>query len=114
MQFDPSEFKRGDRDPVSVFIDHITRSEEKQEQEEEGGTRKTEVKVFLANNKGLEIGSLTDAIRERVEEEDPNKYVERFFGGHNFHEEVLEGGKASYVEIDTPKKRTYRPVRVHR
>lgn len=105
MQFDPSEFTRGDRDPVSVFIDHITRSEEKQEQEkEEGGTRKTEVKVFLANNKGLKIGGLTDAVQERIEEKDLNKYIEKFFSNHNFHEKVIEEGRSSYVEIDTPKK----------
>lgn len=104
MQFDPNDFTRGDRDAVSVFIDHITRSEEKQEEEQEGGTRKTEVKVFLTNNKGLEIGGLTDAIQNRVEEKDLHQYVQRFFGDHNIHEEVLEEGQASYVEIDTPKK----------
>jgi len=63
MKLDPSSLS-GDREEiVSVFIDHIARTAEEQEAEEEEGRRKTDVKVFLANNDGFEVGNLSSAIQ---------------------------------------------------
>lgn len=103
MQFDPDEFSGEIDDVISVFVDHITRSEEEIEKEEDKDRRKTEVKVFLANNSGFEIGTLNNALQELSEDPELEKYIHRFITEHNFHEEILND-HLSYVEIDTPKR----------
>lgn len=103
MEFDPSSLSGDREDIVSVFIDNITRSVEEEEIEKEKGNRRTELKVFLANNDGLEIGGLNDAIEDLAQNEDLSKHIQRYISEHNFREEQLIED-ASLVEIDTPKR----------
>lgn len=103
MKLDPSSLS-GDREEiVSVFIGHIARTAEEQEAEEEEGRRKTDVKVFLANNDGFEVGNLSGSIQNLAEKQGLSKHVQRYISDHNFREERLSDD-ASLVEIDTPKR----------
>jgi hypothetical protein len=102
MQFEKSQLTGDKEDVLSSLIEHITRSEEKAEAEEESGSRRTELKVFVAENQGFEVGSLNDILANLIEQGDLDKRIETFIAEHNFHERVI-GEDASYIEIDTPK-----------
>lgn len=103
MELDPSSLSGDREDIISVFIDHITRTADEEEAEEEEGRRKTEVKVFLANSDGFEIGTLSDAVESLASTEGLSKHIQRYISEHNFREERL-AEDASFVEIDTPKR----------
>jgi hypothetical protein len=103
MKLEPSSLSGDREDIVSVFIDHITRTADEEETEKEEGSRKTEVKVFLANNDGFEIGNLNSAIEDLADTDDLSDYIQKYISQHNFREEPL-AEDASLVEIDTPKR----------
>jgi len=86
---------------VSVLIDHVSKSDEEVQREREEGRRTTELKVFVAENKGFELGTLSQEIQKLAESEDTTKHVDSFITEHNFVEERLNK-KVSYVEIHTP------------
>ncbi|PSP56875.1 hypothetical protein BRC72_10685 [Halobacteriales archaeon QH_7_66_36] len=86
---------------VSVLIDHVSKSDEEVQREREEGSRTTELKVFVAENKGFELGTLSQEIQKLAESEDTTKHVDSFITEHNFVEERLNK-KVSYVEIHTP------------
>ena len=103
MKLEPSSLSGDREDIISVFIDQITRTEDEEEAEKEEGSRRTDVKVFLANNDGFKIGNLNAAIKSLAETRDLSKHIQRYIAEHNFHEEVL-AQDISLVEIDTPKR----------
>ncbi|WP_363467258.1 hypothetical protein [Halogeometricum borinquense] len=103
MKFDPNQLSGNTEEIVSVFIEYITRTDEEIEHEEERGQRKTQVKIFLANNHGFELGSLNAEIERLAETDGLSDYIQRYITEHNFHEKRL-GEDVSYVEIDTPKR----------
>lgn len=86
---------------VSVLIDHVSKSDEEVQREREEGRRTTELKVFVAENKGFELGELSQEIQKLAESEDTTKHVDGFITEHNFVEERLND-EVSYVEIHTP------------
>lgn len=88
---------------VDQLIQHVTKSDE--EIVEEGREEKrtaTELKVFIAENQGLEIGNLTSEIEDRRLNDDLNQHEREYFDQHNFDEEPLDGN-VSYVQIGTPQ-----------
>lgn len=89
-------------DIVSVLIDHVSKSDEeaKREREEEQWT--TELKVFVAENRDFELGTLKQKIQRLAESKDTNKHIQKFITSHNFSETQLND-EVSYVEIHTPK-----------
>lgn len=86
---------------VSVLIDHVSKSDEEVQREREEGRRTTELKIFVAENKGFELGTLPQEIRKLAESEDTSKHVDSFITDHNFVEERLND-EVSYIEIHTP------------
>lgn len=102
MQFTRNELTGETDEVLSVFINHITRTEEEAKDEEDGKSRKTELKAFVAENEGYELGELTDVITEMAENPRLDSRIQEFISEHNFHEQII-GDNASYVEIDTPK-----------
>jgi len=103
MEINPSSLSDDREEIVSVFIDHITRTADEQQTEKEEGRRKTDIKVFLANNRGLELGNLNGAIEELAQTQGISNHIQRYISEHNFHEEKL-AEDVSFVEIDTPKR----------
>lgn len=102
MQFDKTELTRDLDGALSAFIDHITRTKEEAKAEEERGSRKTQVKIFVAENQGFHLEELSKVIEELSETPGLDKRIQRFISEHNFHETLIDEN-ASYVEIDTPK-----------
>lgn len=86
---------------VSVLIDHVAKSDEEVQREREEGRRTTELKVFVAENNGFELGKLSEEIQKLAESDDTTKHVDSFITEHNFVEERLND-EVSYVEIHTP------------
>lgn len=87
---------------VSVLIDHVSKSDEEVQREREEGRRTTELKVFVAENKGFELGTLTQTIQNLAESEETTEHVDSFLTQHNFVEERLND-EVSYIEIHTPQ-----------
>lgn len=87
---------------VSRLIDHVAKSDEeiKREQEQEK-PQTTELKVFVAENGGFELGTLSDNIESLSESKQATKHVQRFIDEHHFSEERLND-EVSFVEITTP------------
>lgn len=102
MQFDKSELTRDLDGALSVFIDHITRTKEEARAEEERESRKTQVKIFVAENQGFTLGELSAVVETLAEDPHLDKRIQQFISEHNFHEQLIDD-RASYVEIDTPK-----------
>lgn len=102
MDIDNQSLKDKETDEiVSVLIDHVSKSDEEVEKEREEGQRTTELKVFVAENKGFELGTLKKEIQALAESNDTPKHVQNFITEHNFIEERLND-EVSYVEIHTP------------
>jgi hypothetical protein len=92
---------KGTEEIVSVLIDHVSKSDEEVQHEREEGRRTTELKVFVAENHGFELGTLSQEIQKLAESENTTKHVDSFITEHNFVEERLND-EVSYVEIHTP------------
>jgi hypothetical protein len=103
MKLDSSSLSGDREDIISVFIDHITRTVDEEETEEKEGRRRTDIKVFLANTDGFEVGNLNASIEALAETEKLSKHIQRYISEHNFREEAL-AQDISLVEIDTPKR----------
>lgn len=102
MQFDLNELSGDTEEIISAFISHVTRSAEEFEQEKQSGNRRTDVKVFLAENRGYELGTLANRIKSLAEDPNLHQNTQTFIAEHNFHEEMFND-EASLVEIDTPE-----------
>jgi len=103
MDFDSHDLKDKETDQiVSRLIDHVAKSDEEIEREqEEGKPRTTELKIFVAENEGFELGTLSDEIEHLAHSKNTTKHVQSFINQHHFSEEKLND-EVSYVEIATP------------
>lgn len=88
---------------VSVFINHVIKTDE--EIAEEGREKKkksTELKIYIAENRGFEPSNLNNRILELLDSEDINHYPEKYFNQHNF--EIQKLNEDTYhLSISTPK-----------
>lgn len=88
---------------VSVFINHVTKTDE--EIAEEGREKKkksTELKIYLAENRGFDPDNLNQRILQLLESEDTNHYPTKYFNEHNFEIEQLNENTYHLI-ISTPK-----------
>lgn len=87
---------------VSELIDHVAKSgEEIEAEQQEKKPGKTELKVFVAENRGFELGDLELEIESLAESKDASQHVTDFLDAHTFSEERLND-EVSFVEITTP------------
>lgn len=87
---------------VSVLVEHVAKSDAELEQErDEGKPSTTELKIFVAENHGFELGSLEREIEDLARSSESPKRVLEFLKEHKFREELLNE-EVSYVEIHTP------------
>lgn len=87
-------------DILAALIEHVVKSDEELRKDIENETSGTELKVFVAENRGYELGTLDGEIRELIESRNAGKYIQDFISGHTFSEELLND-EVSYVEIHT-------------
>lgn len=90
-------------DAVSIFIDHVTKTDEEIEEEGEKKRKKsTELKIYLAENQGFNPENLKQRVLEIHQSEDTNKRPKEYFTNHNFEIQRLNSDTFHLV-ISTPK-----------
>ncbi|MDZ7849423.1 MAG: hypothetical protein U5K70_00935 [Halodesulfurarchaeum sp.] len=103
MKFEPSAIKKEETEEIiDTLISHVTKSDEEIVQEAEKKRKSTELKVFIADNTGFELGTINSKLQELYSNGSPSDYVINFIDDHTFEEEILNGD-VSYLEIQTPK-----------
>lgn len=88
---------------IDVFIQHVTKTDG--EIAEEGRDKKkssTELKVYIAENGGLNPDDLNERILELLNSESINHYPEEYFTSHNFKIHRLND-EVHHLVITTPK-----------
>lgn len=103
MDLDSHNLKGEDTEEiVSRLIDHVAKSDEEIADEREAKKpQTTELKVFIAENQGFELGILGQDIETLSHSESAIQYTIDFIDEHSFSEEPLND-YVSYVEITTP------------
>lgn len=104
VKLNPENYKEeSTRQIVERLIDHVTKTDQEIVQEGKQERKKTtDLKVYLAENRGLKKGDLNDRIEELMFSGELTKRAAEFFDGHLFEEEPLNE-QVSYLEIRTPK-----------
>lgn len=103
MKFESAKLQQEDtRDIVNVLIDHVTKTDEEVKEEGKKKRRSTELKVFIAENKGLELGEIETRVQSLYQSDKLTKYGNDFIDHHTFEEKKINGD-VSYLEIGTPK-----------
>jgi hypothetical protein len=87
---------------VSVFIDHVTKTDEEIEEGEKKQKKSTELKIYLAENQGFNPGNLKQRVLELHQSKDTNKRPKEYFDNHNFEIQRLNSDTFHLV-ISTPK-----------
>lgn len=101
MHLDSHELGGEDtEDILDALVDHVVKSGEELREDIEDDSRGTELKVFVSENRGYELGTLEQEIRKLAEAPDTGKYVQDFISKHSFSEELLND-EVSFVEIHT-------------
>lgn len=94
-----------DRDTEAIInrlIQYVTKTDDEIFEEGREEKKKTnELKVFVAENDGFELGSLEDRIEDLALNDKLSKHERAFFNEHTFEEFPLND-EVSYVEIGTP------------
>lgn len=102
MNIDFRSLKNSSTEEVlDALIEHITKSDDEMKKEIENGDRSTELKVYVAENRGLELGEIEEVVEELFESEDLKYHGEKFFQEHKIQEHVINE-ELSFVEITTP------------
>lgn len=103
MNLDSHDLRDKETDQiVSTVINHVAKSDEEIEREQaQEKPRTTELKVFVAQNKGFELGTLSKRIERLADSDTVTQHVLDFIDEHHFDEELLND-EVSYVEITTP------------
>ena len=103
MDLDSHDLKGEDTEEiVSRLIDHVAKSDEEiAEERESKKPQTTELKVFIAENQGFELGTLGQEIEALSQSESATQHAIDFIDEHSFSEESLNDD-VSYVEITTP------------
>jgi hypothetical protein len=104
MNLDPSRFQGlSDRELLLELIEHVTATEEEQERNEQRSGSSTDLNIYILDNEGYEIGSLTEYVDEIIRSPKSNTYAKQYVRKHTFSEELI-GPNVSLVEITTPEK----------
>lgn len=102
MTFDFNSLEnRSTEEVLDVLIDHVTKEDEEMREEIENGDRSTELKVYVAENRGLELGELEEVIEELISSNELKYHGRNFFQEHKVREKNINE-EVSYVEITTP------------
>jgi hypothetical protein len=103
MDFESHDLKGAETEEiVSALVDRVVKSsEEIEEEEQEAQPSRTELKVFVAENRGFEVGTLSTEIEALASKTTTNKNIQTFITEHNVSETVLNE-EVSFVEIATP------------
>lgn len=88
---------------LSQFVSHVTKTNQDLAEEARNGKQSTtELKVFIAENKGFSSASLETVVSDVLQDEDTNKNPRKFFESHHFDVSQLND-EAYHLTIKTPE-----------
>lgn len=91
------------REILRELVQHVTGSEEDEEEIEHRSGNNTDLNLYILDNQGYEIGSLDEYINHITQSRHESGYAKNFVEDHTFSEDVL-GEDISYIHITTPEK----------
>jgi hypothetical protein len=104
MNIDPAYLRgKSKREILRWFIDHVSASEEEQEEKDHRSGSSTDLNLYLLDNKGYEFGSLDEHINHITRSEHIDGHAKNFVEDHTFNEEIIQDSTA-IVSITTPEK----------
>lgn len=93
----------GTEEIVSVFINHVSKTDEEiAEEGRENISHSTELKIYLAENRGFVPENINQRILDLLQDDDVNQHPTEFFNEHNFEIRSLNE-EAFHLVISTPK-----------
>jgi hypothetical protein len=104
MNLEPDRYRKmGKREILRELIEHVTTSEENQEDKEHRSGSSTDLNLYLLDNQGFEIGSLDDYINNITQGEGARGHARNFITKYTFSEEVI-GDDTAIISVTVPKK----------
>jgi hypothetical protein len=104
MNVDSDQYRQmSKREILRDFINHVSTSEEEQEEKEHRSGSSTDLNIYLLDNKGYEIGSLDNYVNIITQNSRTSGYAKNFVEKHTFSEEVV-GNDTAVIHITTPEK----------
>lgn len=102
MNIDPERLKnKSKKEIIRRFVQSVTATDEEMEEKETRQGRTTDVKIFVADNNGLELGSIESAIEEFERNPATSKHAKNFLEDHIIEETTVHND-VSFIEITTP------------
>lgn len=104
MDLDPDRYRQmSKREILRELIEHVSTSEEDQEEKEHRSGSSTDLNLYLLDNRGYEIGLLDDYINHITKSDRVSGYAKNYVSNHTFSEEKL-GTETALISITTPEK----------
>lgn len=104
MKLDPDRYHQmSKREILRELIEHVTASENDQEDKEYRSGGSTDLNLYLLDNQGYEIGLLDETINHITQSEDISGHAKNYVSKHTFSEEII-GEEVAIVSITTPEK----------
>jgi len=74
MEIDPTSLQGHDKeDIISVFIEHVVKTEEEVEEKETRGGKTTDLKLYLLDNQGFEFGTIETTVEHLATSDDTDR-----------------------------------------
>ena len=104
MNLDPDRYRQmSKQETLRQLIEHVTTSEENQEDKEHRSGSSTDLNVYLLDNQGFEIGSFDEYINHITQSDRVRGNAKNFVSKYTFSEETV-GDETSIIGITVPKK----------
>jgi hypothetical protein len=101
MEIDPTSLQGHDKeDIISVFIEHVVKTEEEVEEKETRGGKTTDLKLYLLDNQGFEFGTVETTV-EHLTSDDTDRNIKNWIADHVVDEQSIDDD-LSFLQISTP------------
>lgn len=102
MNINPENIKgKSKKGIIRRFVQSVTATDEEMEDKETRQGRTTDVKIFVADNKGLDLGKIEATIEKYHQDPSTSKHAKNFLEEHLVEETKIHQD-ISFVEISTP------------
>ena len=102
MEIDPTSLQGHDKeDIISVFIEHVVKTEEEVEEKETRGGKTTDLKLYLLDNQGFEFGTIETTVEHLATSDDTDRNTKNWIADHVVDEQSIDDD-LSFLQISTP------------
>jgi len=102
MEIDPTSLQGHDKeDIISVFIEHVVKTEEEVEEKETRGGKTTDLKLYLLDNQGFEFGTIETTVEHLATSDDTDRNTKKLIADHVVDEQSIDDD-LSFLQISTP------------